>query len=163
MTARSREVTEGLVVEMEAKIGRDMEAALSNSSQDTSAVLRRELDERIKALGEAVQEAQSQRSAQDEQMRSELRAVLVQQKTAVQQVADETGKRLRAVDESLRAEATARQALEGNNSGLMDRAQNDDALAQQRQGSRICAASCRRRSAPWPSGRTSATAREATR
>ena len=133
MTARSREVTEGLVVEMEAKIGRDMEAALSNSSQDTSAVLRRELDERIKALGEAVQEAQSQRSAQDEQMRSELRAVLVQQKTAVQQVADETGKRLRAVDESLRAEATARQALEGNISGLMDRAQNDDALAQQRQ------------------------------
>ena len=131
ITARSRDVSEGMVAEMEAKLMREIEAATSGSAKDTTAMLRREIDDRVKALGEAVRDAQAQRAQQDEQMRADLRGVLVQQKNAVQQSVDETGKRLRTMDESVRAETNARQALEESINQLLEAQRNTNARDQE--------------------------------
>ena len=127
ITARSRDVSEGMVAEMEAKLMREVDAVTSSSAKDTTATLRREIEDQIRGLGEGVRDAQAQRAQQDEQMRSDLRGVLVQQKNAVQQSVDETGKRLRAMDEALRAESNARQALEESTSQLQEAQRNTNA------------------------------------
>eukprot|EP01052_Picozoa_sp_SAG31_P011656 SAG31_NODE_664_length_12996_cov_4.853997_3_plen_670_part_00 len=133
ITGRGREIAEQLTSEAEGRLKREVEQALSTVAKETTSVLRREMDEKLRALTTAVKDSAAERQAHDDRTREDFRALLKQHKDKLLQTADDSTQGFRQLEQALRTETDARIKLETSHSKLASFAADNESRNQQLQ------------------------------
>jgi chromosome segregation ATPase len=117
IAGRGRELTQEVVGESEGRTRREVETALGAGMKEVAGTLRRETDEKLRALTTAVRDSAAERQANEDRAREDFKNLLRQHKDKLAQTAEQAQSGMTALEQALRTETDARAKLESMSLG----------------------------------------------